>query len=288
MKCVYHNDMDGRCAGSLVAYFTGNRNPDDYIEADYKDFPIDKINPRETVYIVDYSFTKHTVHHLYKMVYEMHCDVIWIDHHASSIKLPFTGDYKWVIRVKGLRCQDLSGAGLVYAYFMGIPCDQPELLPKYIQYVDDYDRWIYRLGEDSTYFKLGLETIEFDALDNVWEELRTCPEKADALIALGAIIKQYIDRDNAEYLKNFGYASTLAGLDCYVVNRKTNSWIFADKIMDYPVVSVFAFDGEWFHYSLYSTDPDIDCSKIAEQFGGGGHPGAAGFKSKELIFKKKE
>ena len=29
MKCIYHNDMDGRCAGSLVAYFVDNYNSDD-------------------------------------------------------------------------------------------------------------------------------------------------------------------------------------------------------------------------------------------------------------------
>ena len=33
-------------------------------------------------------------------------------------------------------------------------------------------------------------------------------------------------------------------------------------------------------------EPSIDCSKIANKFGGGGHKGAAGFRSKENIFAK--
>lgn len=38
--------------------------------------------------------------------------------------------------------------------------------------------------------------------------------------------------------------------------------------------------------AIYSSNKEIDCSKIAESFGGGGHKGAAGFSSDELLFKK--
>lgn len=285
MKCIYHNDMDGRCAGALVVHFTGNRNPEDYIEADYRQFPIDKICTGETVYIVDYSFTRHTVHHLDKLRHQMHCKIIWIDHHTSSIELSEDPTYSWVKTIEGVRNIKLSGAGLVYCYFMSTAL-VPESLPRYIQYVDDYDRWIYRLGEDTTYFKLGLETISFNPLDPIWEELRQSNEKCDSIIAVGAIIKQYIDKSNAHYLESYGFQSTIAGLDCLVVNKRTNSWVFADKIDDFPIVATVVFDGEWFHYSLYSNDKSVDCSKIAESYGGGGHKGAAGFKTKELIFHR--
>ena len=285
MKCIYHNDMDGRCAGSLVAYFTGNHNPDNYIEAGYSSFPIDKISPNETVCIVDYSFTKATVHYLDTLCNKMHCAVIWIDHHTSSIELSEDSKYPWLKNISGIRSDKLSGAGLVYCHFMMTEL-VPELLPRYVQYVDDYDRWVYRLGEDTTYFKLGLETIEYDALDPIWEEFRQSDEKCDSIIAIGAIIKQYIDRSNAAYLESYGFQSTIAGLDCLVVNKRTNSWVFADKIDDFPIVATVVFDGEWFHYSLYSTDSSVDCSKIAEAYGGGGHKGAAGFRTKTLIFHK--
>lgn len=285
MKCIYHNDMDGRCAGALVVHFTGNRNPEDYIEADYRHFPIDKICTGETVYIVDYSFTRHTVHQLDKLRHQMHCKIIWIDHHTSSIELSEDPTYSWVKTIEGVRNIKLSGAGLVYCYFMSTSL-VPESLPRYIQYVDDYDRWIYRLGEDTTYFKLGLETISFNPLDPIWEELRQSNEKCDSIIAVGAIIKQYIDKSNAHYLESYGFQSTIAGLDCLVVNKRTNSWVFADKIDDFPIVATVVFDGEWFYYSLYSNDKSVDCSKIAESYGGGGHKGAAGFKTKELIFHR--
>lgn len=35
MKCFYHSDMDGKCAGSIVARVTGNYNSKDYIMYNY-------------------------------------------------------------------------------------------------------------------------------------------------------------------------------------------------------------------------------------------------------------
>ena len=49
---------------------------------------------------------------------------------------------------------------------------------------------------------------------------------------------------------------------------------------------VWAFNGEKYSYTLYSNDKNVDCSKIAEKYGGGGGRGASGFSSNELLFKK--
>ena len=70
---------------------------------------------------------------------------------------------------------------------------------------------------------------------------------------------------------------------------KSNSLIFGEDIYNtYPICVVFAYDGEYYEYTLYSSDKNVDCSKIAEKFGGGGHKGAAGFRSKELVLKRVE
>ena len=49
---------------------------------------------------------------------------------------------------------------------------------------------------------------------------------------------------------------------------------------------VWAYDGTNYQYSIYSQDSSVECNKIAEQYGGGGHKGAAGFKMAEMPFKK--
>jgi len=103
---------------------------------------------------------------------------------------------------------------------------------------------------------------------------------------LEKIIKQYIDKDNTIYRNSWSYETEIDGLKCLVVNKKTNSWVFGEKYNEYPIVMVWAFNGTKYSYSIFSNNPDIDCSKIAEKYGGGGHKGAAGFSSDELLFKK--
>lgn len=59
MKCFYHNDIDGRCAASIVARWTNNYNKKDYIEYDYNEpIPTEVISDKETVYFVDLSFSE--------------------------------------------------------------------------------------------------------------------------------------------------------------------------------------------------------------------------------------
>ena len=84
MKCFYHNDMDGHCAGYLVRKCTVNDNPVDYFESDYSGLDLSTVDIGERVYIVDYSFTESTMHELLWLI-NYGCDVIWIDQHASSL-----------------------------------------------------------------------------------------------------------------------------------------------------------------------------------------------------------
>ena len=291
MKCFYHNDMDGRCAGAIVAQYENNYNKDDYFEVDYiMDLTpmLKKINNGETVYFVDYSFKENTKWILHKLI-KMDCNVIWIDHHTSSLELE--QKHNWDI--DGIRKDGISGAGLTYMYFNKCNFDD---IPYYIKLVSDYDCWIYKYDPDTTYFKIGIETFEYDALDDVWKRLYydmiNCKNDIynnswiNQIINKGKIIKSYIDRDNEQYRNQYAYETEIEGNKCLVVNRKTNSWIFGDKYNEYPLVMVWAFNGEKYSYSIFSSNKDIDCSKIAEKFGGGGHKGAAGFSSNEMLFKK--
>jgi oligoribonuclease NrnB/cAMP/cGMP phosphodiesterase (DHH superfamily) len=153
--------------------------------------------------------------------------------------------------------------------------------------VSDYDCWIYKFDPDTTYFKIGIETKNYDALDRVWYDLYdTSNPKTDKIIKIGKTIKSYIDKDNDSYRESFAYETEIEGLKCIAVNKKSNSWIFGKKYDEYPIVMPWVFNGEKYIYSIFSSNPNVDCSKIAEKYGGGGHKGAAGFVSDELLFKK--
>ena len=288
LKCFYHCDDDGRCAGSIVAQYENNYNKENFFEVDYiMQLPLDKIKENERVYFVDYSFKKDTVWQLEEILKKTK-DVIWIDHHLSSFKLE--EELPWTKDIKGIRQDGISGAGLTYIYLYNCEFDD---LPYYIQLVSDYDCWLYRYEPDTTYFKIGIEMKNYDALDDVWKALyesfkdNVCLSISEgSIIENGKLVKRYIDNDNTYYREHFSYETEIEGLKCLVVNKKSNSWVFGDKYNDYLVVMVWVFNGLKYSYSIFSSNPNVDCSKIAEKYGGGGHKGAAGFSSDELLFKR--
>ena len=108
MKCFHHNDLDGKCAGAVVAQFTQNYNQEDYFEVDYiNPLPIDKISENETVYLVDYSFTADTLWQL-QSILEKTPNVIWCDHHTSSLNL--VKEHSALKQINGLVQDKISGA----------------------------------------------------------------------------------------------------------------------------------------------------------------------------------
>ena len=283
MKVFYHNDLDGRCAGAIVAHFTGQWQSEDYIEVDYvMNLPLDKIEDGERIYFVDYSFKENTLEVL-RYLQARKCPIVWIDHHTSSIKL--CEAHPDLYCMEGCRNESESGAALTWRWFTGQKFEQ---IPFCVQLVSDYDCWKFEFGDETKAFKLGVEATDYDALDQVWRTLLNdhSSVSVDKYIGIGALIKSYVDKTNDYYREHFAYETEIAGHKCLVVNQKTNSWVFGSKYNEYPLVMVWVFDGTQYVCSIFSGNPEIDCSKIAESYGGGGHKGAAGFSSKELLFRK--
>ena len=284
MKCFYHNDLDGHCAGYLVRKFTENNNPEDYFESDYSGLNLDYVEIGEEIYIVDYSFTEATVHQLFWLI-NYGCKIIWIDHHASSLDLQ--KKYPELRDIEGIRSDEASGAALTYMWFKNCTFGS---IPKYVQYVSDYDTWSYRFT-DTIAFKIGMDAENNDIFDNVWRKLDPDTSYDDrialeSLITSGYVVKSYIDRDNESYLDSYGFETELDGITVYAVNKSSNSWIFGDLINSYPAVVAFVFNGSKWKYSIFSSEKGADCQKIAENHGGGGHKHAAGFISEEFLFPK--
>lgn len=151
MKCFYHSDMDGKCAGSIVARVTGNYNSKDYIMYNYDgEIPTELIEDGETVYFVDLSFSVNTVDKLKEIVETKHCDLIWCDHHSSSMDI--LAKYPEFSSIKGIRKEGISGAGLTWMYLMG--CDFDDI-PLFVKYVSDFDCWQFKY-EESLFFKYAL------------------------------------------------------------------------------------------------------------------------------------
>lgn len=282
MKCFYHNDIDGKCAGSIVARVTGNYDKKDYIMYDYESpIPTELIEDGETVYFVDLSFSVNSVDKLKEIVEKKGCELIWCDHHSSSMDI--LSKYPEFNKIKGIRKEGISGAALTWMYLYKCGFED---VPKFIQLISDFDCWLFKF-KDTMYFKYGLEAVDYDALDIVWNKLVRDKDQhtlLDQMIQDGKVIDAYVTKEYELYREKYAYEGTLNGYKCLVVNRSCNSLIFGDLINKYPIVAIWAYNGKNYKYSLYTTNPDVDCSKIAEQFGGGGHKKAAGFVSDKMVF----
>ena len=292
MKIFHHNDLDGRCAGALVSYYTDNREPRNFIEVDYVKVPdVNYARNGEDVFIVDYCFTIETIYQL-KAFLDRGCHVVWIDHHQSSADLLLdadksdTGELDFLKndRLRVVVDTKLCGAALTYLYFS---YDFGNIMPKFLRYVDDWDRWTKKYPE-SYQFKLGMDTIDHSPTNKIWRDLMFDPDVTERILKAGDTIEKYVKAHNAEYCKQFVFKCIFYDLKCYALNLRSNSKVFGDLINQCDAVITFVFNGESYQYSIYSAKPDVDCAKIAEIYGGGDHKGAAGFETDMLIIDRSD
>jgi hypothetical protein len=110
------------------------------------------------------------------------------------------------------------------------------------------------------------------------------------MIEEGRIMMKFRD-GYARDLMPIGFETSFEGYLCYACNLAHcgSDWFKSldkDGKFGYPIYMPFYFNGEYFSVSLYTDNPDIDVSKIALKYGGGGHKGAAGFQCAALPFRK--
>lgn len=289
MKVFYHeSDMDGWCSGAIIAKYTNNYNKEDYIPIDFNkhkisNYPLETIQKNEPVYISDLSFTEDTISVLDKLINICGENLYWNDHHKSSIEL--CNKFVYLKNIKGIRSSEKSGAYLTWKCFF-----PDALIPMAVKYVSDWDTFTHKFGDTTRYFKFGIDAdISYRSpLSIQWKKLLSdydTPYLCD-IIKSGTIIDNYVKIDYKETLKSNVFETELDGYIIAVVNRSCSSLIFGDLYNKYPIVSTFSYDGDNWKYSLYSSDKNVDCEAIARKYGGGGHKGAAGFSTKELIYKK--
>ena len=286
MKCLYHlSDMDGWCSAAIVALKTNNYNKEDYIGIDYNKHKIEDMDFSnifgEVIYISDLSFTEKNMNVLLNLAKNNH--VIWCDHHASSVEL--IKKYPQLEKIDGKRSIDYSGCMLTYIHLNNCSADN---VNRVVKLVSDWDTFQHKFGDITRYFKNAIDSDSWFTypLSLQWKLLLSdnTENELNKLISKGKIIDEYINTEYARYRTSNAYESEYNGIRCAVLNRAANSLIFGDLYERYPFVSTFVYDGQKFKYSIYSNKEDIECNKIAEKFGGGGHKGAAGFMTDKIIF----
>ena len=295
MKCFYHGvDFDGRCS----AYWVNKcvKVTDGYGKKFYPinygmSFPLEEIFPDEEVYIVDYSIMPEEMEQLLQITK----NIIWIDHHISAIKrydnFPHT--------IKGIRMNGIAACMLTWFWFHGkfdlttTPLETNMIFaPMFTKYIGDYDVWKFEY-EDTKAFQMGLQLYDTNSIDtsSIFEALNCSYNKVDLereIITKGQDLLTYRDNWAKEYCEHVGFETDFEGYKCYAMNMAMISSEHFKSINEenYDMLIGFSFNGTIWKYELRSTK--VDCSKIAMKYGGGGHKGAAGFSSPELLLFKVE
>ena len=298
MKCFYHNDADGRCAGFWVRdaiRATNPLEPAEFIEMSYeKSFPMDTIRVGEQIYIVDYSVSPDEMRQLLKIT----TDVTWIDHHKTAIEKYDVFEHD----IRGLRYDGIAACMLTYCYLFHMtdrgfgeiePFDisMTKDAPMFTKLIADWDVWKFDYGDNTRKFITAFNCYDFRPESKEWDKFfytGFCndPTFETELLEEGTAMIKYRDGWAKSYLERFGFETEFEGLKCFAVNLgNCNSEYFKSlPEAKYDAFMPFAFNGEKWTVSMYSTTHDI--SGICKKHGGGGHAKAAGFTCVELPFKK--
>lgn len=282
MKCFYHTDMDGECAGAIVYKFykrdrdydlVSNEPPCEFHSINYNnDFPFDTIEPNETVIIVDFSLHKEGE---FQKLKEITDKIIWIDHHKTSIE-----KHKG-FECAGIRRDGISGCELTWEYFYPV-----KKVPRVVKLLGDYDIWAFKYGEDTNYLQTGIRLYDTKPQSDMWIQWLSDNSSLNPVLGDGEISLRYRNNYYASLVKSWGFNTEFEGYRVIACNAGSVSSQLFDTVPEdsYDIMMPFVFDGKQWTVSLYTKRNDIDCSEIAKKYGGGGHKQAAGFQCKELPF----
>lgn len=302
MKIISHSaDNDGMLSAYLVGRYLNAYYPEDYILTDYGDHTdiFSQIKKNEKVYVCDFSFENGPED--MKKLLEITKDVVWIDHHESSIKAygEFGKD------IPGLRIVGTAACMLVWFWF-NLDKDILENLtqeecekhykeaPLVVQLVHDNDVWRHD-DPRSIVFKVAMDMEDTQPYGSgIWNYLYTTyiPEgnkNIGEYLEKGEIALKYRDSLGKHACDSYGFECEVNGYKGYALNIPFGGspW-FGDLIDKYDFVCPFHYkkNGQW-GYSFYSRkDGGANCYELAKFINpkGGGHYHAAGCVSDELIF----
>lgn len=284
MLCIHHNDLDGRAAAAVVFKWyrdqTKNANTEDtaplrFVEINYNDQAVPECHFGERVFIVDFHFKPEVISEMASRAGR----ILQIDHHKTTPKLYEA--YLPPPNVTLIHDQSASGALLAWKYLF------PDFeIPRVIELVDDYDRWVFKHSGITRDFQAGMTTIWDNRPESsIWSELFSDddPPLLAEICQEGFLVGKVKAQQNEAFCNGMGFETELDGHKAFAVNAWGNSTTFGTRLSEYPIGILFTFNGKKWTVSLYSET--VDVSEICRARGGGGHKGAAGFTCDTLPFK---
>ncbi|MFB6212463.1 MAG: DHHA1 domain-containing protein [Candidatus Magasanikbacteria bacterium] len=263
IKILYHKNCPDGFSSAWVAWiFFGEKAS--YIPVSYQTTPpYDEIE-NSNVYFVDFVYGKRN---LMQKVRQKANKVVVIDHHKSQEEFAkMADDYSFNL--------DHSGAVLTWKYFY--PDKQ---VPRLLKYIEDIDLWKFNLEYTREIMAvMEMKSFEFSVWDQWCEELES-EEKLEEYVQKGRLL---IDYKNALIDRVLHKADliSLEGEEGVAINSSMLYSEIGERVQEAHEAD---FAAVWhvrhgkLKVSLRSAGK-VDVSKIADKFGGGGHPNSAAFK----------
>lgn len=264
--CFYHaNCTDGAAAAAVIhrKYPHAELIPMNHGE------PIPVPVQDKKVFVVDFSFPLEVFQ---KMKSEAK-EILWYDHHKTAI--PTKESLGWGV-------MDLGESGASLTWKMEYP---KEPVPRIISYVKDKDIWEWKLPH-SREISAAIRDLDgiHDPASETWKKLieQLSEEKFQNLVEIGRVVlrsQRMRIEEGAEkgFEIDFHSFKTLA-LNWSFESSEMGEYIYKD--LAYEVALIFYYTGKIWNFSLRSSR--VDVSELAKKYGGGGHPGASGFRTSDI------
>lgn len=264
--CLHHDDADGRCSAAIVRRALGNDVVMKEMDYEFVPIPWDDIEAASKIVIVDFSFS---MEHMRRMMNT--AELIWIDHHVTALEA-----LAELTDLPGLRSLDEAGCVLTWQFFF-----PDKVIPDAVRYIGDRDVWRFAYEQTAAFCEGLFQEHTNPSNDSLWIPLLDDDQDAvHRLIEHGEILHGARLRQIKRLVKRDGFSVQLEGCKTLVINSRGSgdlghtmcqaghevAYCYVDRYHNGRVVTKVALFSE-----------TVDVSKIASKFGGGGHPGAAGF-----------
>lgn len=261
--CIYHgNCPDGFAAAWAVYHALGDDV--EFHKGVHQQLPPDVSGL--DVYLVDFSYRKPVLEGMLKQA----SSITILDHHISAQE--DLADLLSSGKVAGLFDMNKSGAMLTWEWFHP---DKPA--PKLIQHIQDRDLWQFKL-DGTKQITMGLASYPYDFA--LWNKLmESTPDELELLKHDGEALVRKLHIDIKMLIDSGVRRMVIGGYDVPVLNVPAAYVSEAGNILanGEPFAACYWDHANGRSFSLRASETGEDVSKVAKQYGGGGHVKASGF-----------
>jgi oligoribonuclease NrnB/cAMP/cGMP phosphodiesterase (DHH superfamily) len=243
----------------------------------------------DEVWITDLSWTStETADHLNALTHRG-TRIFWIDHHRTAVSRSAAPEFR-VTFAGSVLSEEYSAAKLTFNFLQQLARDSGDeghvlryqSFQPFAELADDHDRWIHQVP-GSADWALAVQTL--GGIESYREIIRLrTPKMSRRLMAALEIGRSAMDRSaevaHATLVERRLENGLLVRSACCIGYSSE----VASRLYDGQTATIVAlFDLRSLGVSLRrSADCAVDLSVLAQNFGGGGHPAAAGFTIDEV------